>query len=160
MRVSLARAYTAAGITQMVVSRQPRPAAIAFIARDRPTQATFSVRGRSARRPCSANAMPRAAKISAPASGMPASSAEITGTCSTWRTMTYWASQLTTAAAAARTARAAIALRSQARPVSGTVTVGGGAPFRVGRASSAGGVAGQGLVVLAACVTVIRASSG
>ena len=38
MRVSLARAYTAAGITQMAVSRQPCPAAIAFIARDRPTQ--------------------------------------------------------------------------------------------------------------------------
>jgi len=35
-----------------------------------------------------------------------------------------------------------------------------GAPFRVGRASSAGGVAGQGLVVFAARVTVIRASSG
>ena len=104
--------------------------------------------------------MPRAAKISAPASGMPASSAEITGTCLTWRTMTYWASQLTTAAAAARTARAAIALRSQARPVSGTGTVGSGAPFRAGGASSAGGVAGQGLVVFAARVTVIRASSG
>ena len=52
---------------------------------------------------------------------MPASSAAITGTCRAWRTMTYWASQLTTAAAAARTARAAMALRSQARPVSGVV---------------------------------------
>ena len=84
--------------------------------------------------------MPRAAKISAPASGMPASSAEIAGTCLTWRTMTYWASQLTTAAAAARTARAAIALRSQARPVSG-----GGGPSRVvsrsGPACRLGGLA-------------------
>ena len=74
--------------------------------------------------------------------------------------MTYWASQLTTAAAAARTARAAIALRSQARPLSGTGAVGSRAPFRAGGASSAGGAAGQGLVVCAARVTVIRASSG
>jgi hypothetical protein len=51
-------------------------------------------------------------------------------------------------------------LRSQARPVSGTGTVGSGAPFKDGRASSAGGVGGQGLVVFAARVTVIRASSG
>ena len=118
MRVSLASAYTAAGITQIAVSRQPGPAAIAFMVRERPTQATLRVRGRSARRPCSASAMPRAAKISAPVSGMPASSAAIAGTCRAWRTMTYCASQLTTAAAAASSASAAMALRSHARPPS------------------------------------------
>jgi hypothetical protein len=90
--------------------------------------------------------MPSAAKISAPVSGMPASSAAMAGTCRAWRTMTYWASQLTTAAAAARTASAAMALRSQARPLSvaGTGCV---AAVRGGLACMAGGRVGQGLVV-------------
>jgi hypothetical protein len=87
--------------------------------------------------------MPRVAKMSAPASGMPASSAEIAGMCLTWRIMRYWASQLTTAAAAARTARATIALRSQARPVSGLVDVPSGVPFGAGGASARAGGAGQ-----------------
>src|SRR5258708_1555457 len=106
-------------MTQIAVSRQPLPAAIAFIASEMATQATFSVRGRSARLPCSARAIPSAAKMTAPTSGTPASRAAITGACLTWLTITYWASQLTTAAAAASTARAAIALRNHARPVFG-----------------------------------------
>jgi len=56
--------------------------------------------------------MPRAAKISAPTSGMPASRAAMTMLCLTDPTRRYWASQLTTAAAAARTASASIAPRS------------------------------------------------
>src|SRR5215467_7541769 len=99
------------------MSRHPRPAASAFMASEIATQTTFSVRGRSARRPCSAKAIPKAAKITAPTSGTPASRAAITGVRLIRLTMTYWASQLTTAAAAARTARAAMAFRSQARPV-------------------------------------------
>ena len=81
IKVSLASAYTAAGITQMATSRQPRPAAIAFMVNEIATHATFSARGRSALRPCSANAIPSAAKISAPASGMPASRAAMAGVC-------------------------------------------------------------------------------
>ena len=111
-------------MTQIARSRHPDPAAIAFIASEIPTQATFKARGRSARRPCSASAMPSAAKITAPTSGTPASRAAITGTCLTRLTMTYWASQLTTAAAAASTARAAMALRNQARPVPARLATG------------------------------------
>jgi hypothetical protein len=59
MSVSLASAYTAAGMTQIAMSRHPRPAAMAFIAREIATHATFSARDRSARRPCRARAMPR-----------------------------------------------------------------------------------------------------
>ena len=55
--------------------------------------------------------MPSAAEITAPISAMPASSAATAGLCLTARTSTYWASQLT-AAAAASTAREAIAPRS------------------------------------------------
>jgi hypothetical protein len=69
--------------------------------------------------------MPSVAKISAPVSGMPASSAAIAGTCRARTTMTYWASQLTTAAAAARRASAAMALRSHARPLSAAGRVAG-----------------------------------
>ena len=79
-----------------------------------PTQATFRTRARMARLPCRASATPSEAKTSAPTSGMPASRAAITVSCLTARTRTYWASQLTAAAAAARTASAIIALRSQA----------------------------------------------
>src|SRR6266702_3267934 len=103
-------------MTQIAMSRQPRPAAIAFIANEIATQATFSVRGRRARLPCSARAMPSAAKMTA----------ATTGTCLTWLTITYWASQLTTAAAAASTARAAIALRNHARPMFGWPVAGCG----------------------------------
>ena len=81
IKVSLASAYTAAGMTQMATSRQPRPAAIAFMVSEIATQATFSVRGRSARLPCRASAMPNAAKMTAPASGMPASRAATAGVC-------------------------------------------------------------------------------
>jgi hypothetical protein len=67
--------------------------------------------------------------------------------------MTYWASQLTTAAAAARTARAPIALRSQARPESGVVDVAGGVPFGAGAASAQDGGADQSWALFAVCVT-------
>ena len=80
------------------------------------TQPTFRVRARMARLACSARAIPSMAKISAPTSGIAASSAAIAGMRLTWRTMTYWASQLTAAAAAARTARLNIALRSHPVP--------------------------------------------
>ena len=113
MSVSDASAYTADGIIQIARSRQPGADASAFIARLIPTQATFRTRARIARLPCRARAMPSEAKISAPTSGMPASRAATGVLCLTVRTRTYWASQLTAAAAAARTASAAIALRSQ-----------------------------------------------
>ena len=118
MSVSLASAYTADGITQIARLRQPGAEARAFMARLMPTQATFSARARIARLPCSARAMPRAAKMTAPTSGMPASSAAMAGLCLTAATITNWASQLTAAAAAASTARAHIAPRSHppARP--------------------------------------------
>src|SRR5579859_1213533 len=102
----------------MARSRHPGAEARAFMVSDSPTQAAFSARARMARLPCRASAMPSAAKISAPTSGMPASRAATTGLCLTRPTMTYWASQLTAAAAAASTASAIIALRSQARPLS------------------------------------------
>ena len=101
-------------MTQMARSRQPGDEASAFMPRLSPTQATLRVRARRACLPSRATAMPSAAKITAPTSGMPASSAAITALCLTDRTRTYWASQLTTAAAAARTASASIAPRSQA----------------------------------------------
>jgi hypothetical protein len=87
---------------------------MAFIARLMPTHATFSARTRMARRPCSASAIPSAAKITAPTSGIPASSAAIAGKPLTARTRVYCASQLTAAAAAARTASATTALVSHA----------------------------------------------
>ncbi len=101
-------------MTQIAMSRQPGVAARAFIARLIATQATLRVRARIARLPCSASAMPRVAKMSAPTSGMPASRAATVGLCLTMATITYWASQLTAAAAAASTVRASIALRSHA----------------------------------------------
>ena len=114
MSVSDARAYTAEGMIQMARSRQPGADASAFMARLIAMQVTFSARGRMARLPCRARAMPSAAKISAPMSGMPASRAAIAGACLTSRTRTYCASQLTAAAAAARAASAVVAVRSQA----------------------------------------------
>ena len=114
MSVSDASAYTAEGITQMARSRQPGAEASAFIARLIPTQATFRTRARMARLACRARATPSAAKISAPTSGMPASRAATARLVLTEATRTYWASQLTAAAAAARTPSAITALRSQA----------------------------------------------
>src|SRR5271169_2693770 len=82
--------------------RQPGPAAIAFMNTLAATEARFSVRARSARRPCRAKAMPRQAKTRAAAAGR-------------WRAVSairYWAVKLTAAAAAASTQRPAAALRS------------------------------------------------
>ena len=74
--------------------------------------AAFSARERSARLPCRASATPSAANTTAPTSGMPASSAATAGTGLTARTIAYWASQLTAAAAAASTPSATAAPRS------------------------------------------------
>ena len=57
-------------MAQMARFRQPGAAAIAFMNTLAPTEARFSARARSARRPCSARAMPRQAKTRAAASGM------------------------------------------------------------------------------------------
>ena len=82
--------------------RQPGAAAMAFMNTLAPTAARFSARARSARRPCSARAMPRQAKTSAAASGMAASRAAMTGRWRVALTIRYWAVKLTAAAAAAR----------------------------------------------------------
>ncbi len=110
--MSDASAYTPAGITQIAASRHPGPAASAFIASEIPMHAAFSARGRTALLPCRASATPSAAKMTAPTSGIPASSAATTVTCLAARTIVYWASQLTAAAAAASTPSATVALRS------------------------------------------------
>jgi hypothetical protein len=92
-----------------------------------------SGRGAAAR---AGRAMPSDAKISAPASGIAASSAAISGVCRAWPTRTYWASQLTTAAAAAKAPRAAMALRSHAlaeSPSCGARVPAGLAPGRAAR---------------------------
>src|SRR6266568_2661548 len=91
----------AAGITQIARPRQPCAAASAFIASEIPMHAAFSTRGRSARLPCNASATPRDAKITAPASGIPASTAATARACLTASTITYCACQLTAAAATA-----------------------------------------------------------
>ena len=71
--------------------------------------AAFSARGRTARLPCSASAMPSAANTTAPMSGMPASSAATQIACLTRHTIMYCACQLTAAAAAASTPTATAA---------------------------------------------------
>ena len=77
-----------------------------------PTEARFSARARSARRPCRASAMPRQAKTRAAASGIAASRAAMAGRWRVASTMRYWAVKLTAAAAAASTPSPAAALRS------------------------------------------------
>src|SRR5512142_1729945 len=99
-------------MAQMARFRQPGAAAIAFMNTLAATEATFSARARSARRPCKASAMPRHAKTSAAASGMAASRAATTGRWRVASTIRYWAVKLTAAAAAARTHRPPAALRS------------------------------------------------
>ena len=64
------QAVQAGGRIQMARFRQPGAAAMAFMNTLAATEARFSARARSARRPCSARAMPRQAKTSAAASGM------------------------------------------------------------------------------------------
>src|SRR6266704_123443 len=135
-------------MTQIARSRQPGAAASAFMARLTATQATFRVRARMARLACSARAMPSVAKMTAPTSGIAASSAAIRGVFLTWRTMTYWASQLTAAAAAARTVRLHIALRSHPRARS--------PPPRIGPVTAAGAM----LVPLAADWSVMVLAGG
>ena len=78
--------------------------------------AAFSARGRTARLPCSASAMPSAANTTAPMSGMPASSAATQVACLTRHTIMYCACQLTAAAAAASTPTATAAQRSHQAP--------------------------------------------
>ena len=92
--------------------RQPGAAAIAFMNTLAPTEARFSARARSARRPCRARAMPRQAKTRAAASGMAASRAAMTGRWRAASAIRYWAVKLTAAAAAASTHSPAAALRS------------------------------------------------
>jgi hypothetical protein len=77
-----------------------------------PTEARFSARARSARRPCRASAMARLAKTRAAASGITASKAAMTGRWRAVSAIRYWAVKLTAAAAAARTPSPAAALRS------------------------------------------------
>jgi hypothetical protein len=69
------------GSTHTASARHPGVAASAFIATDVPTAATFSARARTARRPCSASAIPSEANTSAATSGMAACTAATTGTC-------------------------------------------------------------------------------
>src|SRR5271157_1274237 len=83
--------------------RQPGPAAMAFMNTLAATEARFSVRARSARRPCRARAMPRQAKTRAAASGMAASRAALAGRWRAVSAIRYWAVKLTAAAAAAST---------------------------------------------------------
>ena len=112
MAVSLASAYATGGMTQIARSRKPYPAASMFIAIDVATAPTFRTRARIACRPCSASAIPSDAKTRAATSGMAASSAAIGATFLAANTIRYWASNETTAAAAARRPSAAIAARS------------------------------------------------
>jgi hypothetical protein len=133
IKVSDARAYTAEGMTQMARSRQPRVDTSAFMARLIPTHARLSVLARIARLPCRASAMPKVAKMTAPMSGMPASRLATAGLCFTDRTSTYWASQDTTAAAAASTASASIAPRSQPAARSAVPARSAAKPFPAGR---------------------------
>ena len=125
--------------------RQPGTAAMAFMNTLVPTEARFSARARSARRPCSASAMPRQAKTRAAASGMAASRAAMTGRWRVASAIRYWAVKLTAAAAAARTPSPAAALRSHKAERSGP---GPGHPGRglaglpVPRISGTGGPAG------------------
>src|SRR5260370_4334635 len=92
--------------------RQPGAVAMAFMNTLAPTEARFSARARSARRPCTASAMPRQANTSAAASGIAASRAAMAGRCRVASTIRYWAVKLTAAAAAASTHNPAAALRS------------------------------------------------
>jgi hypothetical protein len=78
--------------------RQPGPAAMAFMNTLAATEARFSVRARSARRPCKARAMPRQAKTRAAASGMAASRAAMAGRWRAVSAIRYWAVKLTAAA--------------------------------------------------------------
>ena len=113
MRVSLARAYAMGGMAQMARFRQPGAAAMAFMNTLAATEARLRARGRRARRPCRAKAMPRQAKTRAAASGIAASSP---ATTARWRVAwisRYWAVKLTTAAAAASRHNPAAAFRSQ-----------------------------------------------
>src|SRR5580698_5262271 len=99
------------GRDQMARFRQPGAAAMAFMKTLAPTEARFRARGRRARRPCRASAMPRQAKIRAAASGMAASRAATAGRWRVASTIRYWAVKLTAAAAAARTHSPPAALR-------------------------------------------------
>src|SRR5580693_5225954 len=92
--------------------RQPGAAAIVFMNTLAVTEARFSARARSARRPCRASAMPRQANTSAAASGMTASKAAMAARWRVASTIRYWAVKLTAAAAAARTHSPAAAWRS------------------------------------------------
>src|SRR5208282_639098 len=67
------------GMAQMARFRQPGAAAIAFMNTLAATEARFSARARSARRPCRASAMPRQAKTSAAGWGMAATRAATAG---------------------------------------------------------------------------------
>src|SRR5690349_8346238 len=128
-------------MAQMARFRQPGAAAIAFMNTLAATDARFSARARSARRPRSARAMPRQAKTSAAASGMAASRAATTGRPRAVSAIRYWAVKLTTAAAAARTPRPAAALRSH-RPERSPDHLGG-----TGRPPGPGaGVAGPAMI--------------
>ena len=74
---------------QIARPRHPGAAAMAFMNTLVPTAATFRNRARSARRPCSASAMPRQAKTTAAASGIAASSAAMTASPRAASTMRY-----------------------------------------------------------------------
>src|SRR3974390_3239802 len=65
-------------------------AAMAFMNTLAATEARFSARARSARRPCKARATPRQAKTRAAASGMAASSAATAGGWRVALTIRYW----------------------------------------------------------------------
>ena len=99
-------------MTQIARPRQPGAAAIAFMNTDVPTAATFRNRARTARRPCSASAMPRQANTSAAASGIAASRPAMTGSRRAASTIRYWAEKLTAAAAPASSTSPAAAPRS------------------------------------------------
>ena len=112
--VSLASAYATGGIAQIAAPRQPGAAASTFMNTLVPTAATFSTRARTALRPCSASAIPSDANTSAAASGI-AASRPATAACGfAAKIIRYCAEKLTAAAAAASTARPAVAARSQA----------------------------------------------
>src|ERR1019366_1480828 len=99
-------------MAQMARFRQPGAAAIVFMKTLVPTEARFSVRARTARRPCSASATPRDAKTRAAASGIAASSPATTVRWRVASTIRYWAVKLTVTAAAASTHNPAAAFRS------------------------------------------------
>src|SRR6266704_3287971 len=140
--------------------RQPGAAAIAFMNTLAATEARFSARARSARRPCKASAMPRQAKTKAAASGMAASRAAMAGRWRAMSAMRYWAVKLTAAAAVARMHRPAAALRSHRPDRSGVGRELTGVPVPRASAGSVRGITGARAAAPAVTAEVVDIPAG